>query len=88
MSYLSQLVEHPISLLIATALSCPFIWQLFKLWFPNLKQDLKEDAPYTLLALVGGQFINWLYAKLLWFGIFISAILVTFYKLTVWITNW
>jgi len=89
MADVSDLVEHPVALLIAVLLSAPILWQIAKAWFPNVEDDVKEAAPFALIDAFGGPtFATWPIVKLVWFLIVSAAIVVTFYKVAAWVAEW
>jgi hypothetical protein len=89
MAYLTELVDHPIALLVAVVLSAPILWQLGKAWFPNVEEDIKEAAPFAVIDALGGPTVaTWPLVKLVWFVIVSAAILVTFYKIGAWVSEW
>lgn len=86
---LTTSVDHPLVLVIAIALSAPFIWQIARSWFANIEEDVNDAAVPAIIDTLGGPFIpTWLLIKVVWFGIVSTAIVVTFYKIGSWLVEW
>jgi hypothetical protein len=86
---LSAGIEHPFVLLVAVALSAPFIWQIGRSWFGDIEQNAQDALTSAAVEALGGSSL-WtrLPLKILWFALVSAAIVITFYKVGSWIVEW
>jgi hypothetical protein len=75
-------MKHPWVLLGSVVASSPLMWRTFQFFFPNLREDLKEDGVWLLFgALTDFSVATWTLAKLLWFGLICAAYVYVIYNI-------
>ena len=88
MDFIGEYVDHPIAMVVALALSVPFIWQVARSWFSGVEEDVKEAAPFLILDVLGGPaFLSWPIFKLIGLVIVAAAFVTMFYKFGSWIAE-
>ena len=74
-------MEHPWLLKSAVVASSPLIWGTFQLFFPNLREDLREDGVWLSIGTVTGFWVlTWALAKLIWFVLICAVYIYVIYK--------
>jgi hypothetical protein len=90
MSSLDGVIDHPVAFLVSLALSAPFVWVLAQMFFRNIAEELRVDAPYYLAdaLLPGWSFLSWPAVKLIFVLFFSAAVMALFYRLCAWVGSW
>ena len=79
-------MQHPWILFGSIVASAPLIWCMFKLFFPNLREDLEEDGAWLLIgALTNAWVATWSLAKLLSFLLLCAVYVFVIYKFASWL---
>ena len=87
---LEGIYAHPVVLLVSLALSAPFVWVLAQVFFRNIAEELRQEAPYYLVdaVLPGRGILSWPLVKLVFVLFFSGVVIALSYMLCAWVAFW
>ena len=87
---LEGVYAHPAVLLVSLALSAPIVWVLAQMFFRNIAEELRMEAPYYLVdtLLPGRGFLSWPLVKLVFVLFFSGVVIALSYVLCAWVASW